>query len=51
MHILIYVLSESESVIESVICLFTESSVETILFTVKSVNFQCLISENNIFHC
>ena len=48
-------LSKSESVkfslIESVICLFTESSVETIFFTVKSVNFYCLISENNIFHC
>ena len=48
-------LSKSESVkfslIESVICLFTESSVETIFFTVKSVNFHCLISENNIFHC
>ena len=50
-----YLLSKSESVkfslIESEICLFTESSVETIFFTVKSVNFHCLISENNIFHC
>ena len=49
------VLSKSESVkfslIESVICLSTESSVETIFFTVKSVNFHCLISEKNIFHC
>ena len=27
------------SLIESVICLFTKSSVETIFFTVKSVNF------------
>ena len=48
-------LSKSESVkfslIEPVICLFTESSVETIFFTVKSVSFHCLISENNIFHC
>ena len=47
-------LSKSESVkfslIKSVICLFTESSVETIFFTFKSVNFHCLISENNIFH-
>ena len=50
-----YILSKSESVkfslIESVIFLFTNSSVETIFFTVKSVNFHCLISENNIFHC
>ena len=49
-------LSKSESVkfslIESVICLFTESSLmETIFFTVKSVNFHCFISENNIFYC
>ena len=48
-------LSKSESVkfslIESVICLFTESSVETIFFTVKSVDYHCLISEKNIFHC
>ena len=39
----IVVLSKSESVkfslIESVICLFTDSSVEKIFFTVKSVNF------------
>ena len=49
------VLSKSETVkfslIESVICLFTESSVETIFFTVKSVNFHCLFSEKNIFRC
>ena len=49
------VLSKSESVkfslIESVIFLFTESSVEIIFFTFKSVNFHYLISENNIFYC
>ena len=49
------ILSKSESVkfslVESVISLFTELSVETIFFTVKSVNFHCLISENNIFRC
>ena len=53
--IMIYLLAKSESVkfslIESVICLFTELSVEKIFFTVKSVNFHSLISENNIFHC
>ena len=48
-------LFESESVklslIESVICLFTDSSVGTIFFTLKSVDFHWWISENNIFHC
>ena len=51
----IHVLSKSESVkfslIESVICLFTDLSVEKIFSTVISVNFDWLISENNIFHC
>ena len=51
----VIILSKSESVkfslIESVICLFTESSVETIFFTVKSLNFHCLIGDKNIFYC
>ena len=46
-------LTKSESVkfslIESVICFFTDPSVETIFSTVISVNFHWLISENNIF--
>ena len=33
------------------LCVRNNQSVETIFFTVKSVNFNCLISENNIFHC
>ena len=50
-----YPLSKSESVkfslIESVICLITDSKVKTIFATNKSVKFHWLISENNIFHC